>query len=302
MKLSGLHLLLTYQCNLECDHCFVWGSPWQTGTMTLGAIRHILQQAGELGTIESIYFEGGEPFLYYPILLRGAQEAAAAGFRVGLVTNGYWATAAEDALEWLRPFAGLVADLSISSDFYHWSEKLSQQAKHAAAAAQELAIPLSILSVAQPEAADAASTVGQLPPGESAVMYRGRAAKKLAARATLKPWEQFTSCPYEDLREPERFHIDPLGYVHICQGIALGNLFQTPLHEICERYVPDAHPITGPLLQGGPAGLVRRYELACADGYADACHLCCEACRLLRGRFPDILTPDQTYGVGEAPG
>ena len=31
MKLTGLHLLLTYQCVLECDHCFVWGSPWQKG-------------------------------------------------------------------------------------------------------------------------------------------------------------------------------------------------------------------------------------------------------------------------------
>lgn len=38
MTLRGLHLLLTYQCNLECDHCFVWGSPWQAGTMTLQGI------------------------------------------------------------------------------------------------------------------------------------------------------------------------------------------------------------------------------------------------------------------------
>ena len=34
MKLSGLHLLLTCQCTFECDHCFVWGSPWQSGVMT----------------------------------------------------------------------------------------------------------------------------------------------------------------------------------------------------------------------------------------------------------------------------
>ncbi len=63
MKLSGLHLLMTYQCNLECDHCFVWGSPWQTGTLTLENIRHILEQAKDIETIKSIYFEGGEPFL-----------------------------------------------------------------------------------------------------------------------------------------------------------------------------------------------------------------------------------------------
>lgn len=299
MKLSGLHLLLTYQCNLECDHCFVWGSPWQTGTMTLQNIRHILQQAKDIGTVKSIYFEGGEPFLYYPIMLRGVQEAASAGFRVGLVTNGYWATETEDALEWLRPFVGLIGDVSISSDSYHWTEKLSQQAKNAIVAAQKLDIPIGIISIAQPEVGDAASAVGQLPIGETAVMYRGRAAEKLVTQAKLKRWEQFTACPYEDLREPERFHIDPLGYVHICQGISLGNLFRTPLSEICEQYIPDVHPITGPLLQGGPAELVRCYELSCEESYADACHLCCEVRRVLRGRFPDILTPDQMYGVKE---
>jgi molybdenum cofactor biosynthesis enzyme MoaA len=40
MRLTGLHLLLTYQCTLECGHCFTWGSPWQSGTMTLQDIRH----------------------------------------------------------------------------------------------------------------------------------------------------------------------------------------------------------------------------------------------------------------------
>ena len=88
MKLSGLHLLLTYQCNLECDHCFVWGSPWQSGTMTLRTVRHILQQAKDLGTVKWFYFEGGEPFLYYAVLVKGVQEAASLGFQVGIVSNG----------------------------------------------------------------------------------------------------------------------------------------------------------------------------------------------------------------------
>ena len=43
--------------------------------MTLGQVRRILQEAKEVGTVTSIYFEGGEPFLYYPVLLRGIIEA-----------------------------------------------------------------------------------------------------------------------------------------------------------------------------------------------------------------------------------
>ena len=122
IKLSGLHLLLSYQCTLECDHCFTWGSPSQRGTMTITDIRRILQQARELGTITSIYFEGGEPFLYYALLLQAAREAAGLGFAVGIVSNAYWAHTSEDALLNLKPFAGLIRNLSVSSDLYHWSE------------------------------------------------------------------------------------------------------------------------------------------------------------------------------------
>lgn len=299
MKLSGLHLLLTYQCTFECDHCFVWGSPWQSGTMTLHDIRHTLRQAQDLGTVEWIYFEGGEPFLYYATLLKGVQEAVDMGFQVGIVSNSYWATSLEDALESLRPFAGLVEDLSISSDLYHWSEKLSQETKNASAAAEQLGIPLGIISVAQPETTEVPSAVGQLPTSETSVMYRGRATEKLVPKATHRPWETFTECPYEDLREPDRLHLDPFGYLHICQGISLGNLFHTPLGEICETYLPESHAISGPLLRGGPVELVRHYALSHQESYADACHLCSEARQALRGRFPHILVPDQMYGVVE---
>ncbi len=297
MDLTGLHLLLTYQCNLECDHCFVWGSPWQEGTMTIQDIRRILHQARDVGTIDWIYFEGGEPFLYYPILLHGVRIAAHMKFRVGVVSNGFWATDLKDALEWLRPFAGLIQDLSISRDPYHGSEKSGRQAENAQAAAEILGIPLAVITIAAPEATGAAPAVGQLPPGESAVMHRGRAAARLVERAARQSWTDFVTCPHEDLRDPGRVHVDPFGYVHLCQGLVLGNLFRTPLREICAEYVPDAHPIAGPLLAGGPAELVRWYGLRAGEGYADACHLCYETRRALRARFPDVLTPDQMYGV-----
>lgn len=299
MKLTGLHLLLTYQCTFECDHCFVWGSPRQSGTMTLETIEHILQQAKELGTIESIYFEGGEPFMYYPVLLKSVQNAAHLGFEVGLVTNSYWATSVEDASEWLQPFAGLIQDLSISSDLYHFSEKVSQQAKAAKEAAGSLNIPIGVISIARPETLNAESIFGQLPTGEAKVMYRGRAAATLVEQADRYPWNQFTECRHEDFREPGRVHVDPFGYLHICQGISIGNIFQSTLNEICENYNPEKHSIIGPLLEGGPAELVRRYKLPNDESYADECHLCYEARKSLRERFPQILTPDQMYGVPE---
>ena len=116
------------------------------------------------------------------------------------------------------------------------------------------------------------------------------------------PWDRFTTCPFEDLRNPERVHVDPLGNVHICQGISLGNAFRSSLERICADYVPEAHPITGPLLAGGPAALTRHFGLPHDTAYADACHLCYETRRALRDRFPEILAPDQVYGELDARG
>ena len=152
-----------------------------------------------------------------------------------------------------------------------------------------------MIHVAQPEA-ESLQSRGQIQ-DESAVMYRGRAAIKLASRATGHPWEGFDSCPHEDLREPGRVHLDPLGNLHLCQGLIIGNLFEKPLKQICEEYDPDLHPICGPLLSGGPAALVSEYNLPHASAYADACQLCYEARTQLRTRFPAILGPDQMYGA-----
>jgi hypothetical protein len=135
-----------------------------------------------------------------------------------------------------------------------------------------------------------------IPQGGSGVMYRGRAAEKLAPAAPTQSWEQFTCCPHEDLRDPSRVHLDPIGYIHLCQGISLGNLFDSSLAEICHRYDPNLHPIAGPLLAGGPAELARRYAIQPEAGYADACHLCYATRLALRSRFPETLGPDQMYG------
>jgi len=296
MNLSSLHILFTYQCTFECDHCFVWGSPFQSGTLTLTQIQLILEQAN-VANVEWIYFEGGEPFLYYPVVLKGVQMAKQMGFHIGIVSNAYWAITVEDAIEWLRPLSDLIEDLTVSSDLYHYSEMMSRQAQNAQEAARVLGIPLGIISVCQPETINAAPTNGQIPVGDgAAVMYRGRAVTKLATRAAHQPWEKFVECPHEDLREPGRCHLDPLGNLHICQGISLGNIFETSLKEICEKYNAETHPICGPLLAGGPTELVSQYNLPHENGYADACHLCYEARLGMRARFPEILKPDQMYG------
>ncbi len=296
MELDGLHLLLSYQCTFECDHCFVFGSPWQTGTMTIEVVREVLRQARQAGSIEWIYFEGGEPFLYYPTMLAGVNEAIALGFKVGIVTNTYWATSEEDARLWLAPLAGKLKDLTISSDLFHFTEKHSQQSKIVSKVAGEMGIPTGTICIELPEK-HSVSTIGKIPPTSASVMYRGRAAVNLAPTSTVYPASLFTTCPHEDLENPGRVHIDPFGNLHICQGIIIGNINATPVHTICAGYQPHNHPIVGPLLKGGPIFLAQQQAVPIKEYYADACQLCFETRELLRNKYPNILAPDQMYGV-----
>jgi MoaA/NifB/PqqE/SkfB family radical SAM enzyme len=297
MKLSGLHFLLTYQCTSECDHCFVWGSPEQSGTMTLEQIREILCQAQELPSCEWIYFEGGEPFLYYAVLVEGVKQAARAGFKVGIVSNGYWATGRPDAVECLRPFTGLVQDLSISSDCFHGSEAVSSEARYAYEAAENLEIPCSLISVEEPGVAAPNSDDCELPICQATVKFRGRAASKLADEAEHSSWQEFDECPHEELRDPERVHVDAYGNVHICQGLLVGNLFQTPLKDICRDYDAETHPVIRHLVNGGPAELLRALDEPGDQTFADACHLCYQTRRTLISHFPDVLAPPSVYGA-----
>lgn len=294
MQLTGLHLLLTYRCVFECDHCFVWGGPKSNTVMTVEQVRTILRQAYDLDTVEWVYFEGGEPFLYYPVLVRAVQLATSMGFRVGIVTNAFWANSVDDALIWLKPFAEMVEDLSISSDVYHGE---GTHARHAVEAASQLGIPTQVLCVAPPAAAQPASPPALTAENELPVMFRGRAAVTLAPTAPQQPCGLYTACENEDLRNPGRIHVDPLGYVHICQGLTMGNLFQIPLKEMIDMYVPERHPIVGALLKGGPLALARVYGVETADKYADACHMCYEVRGALRKDFPEILAPNQMYGA-----
>ncbi len=300
MKLTGIHFLLTYQCNFECDHCFVWASPFAKGTFRLRDIRKIYREAKKLDTVEWVYFEGGEPFLYYPIMVKALADAKRLGFKIGVVSSPYWATSVGDALEWLRPMARIgLDDLSLSSDLYHWESTKSDEIRNSVRAAKKLGLPIGIISVKQPPEGQKAPThLGGVEVGYWELMYRGRAVSKLLDKATPKQWTEFKECPHEDLENPSRIHLDPFGYIHACQGLCIGNAWEKPFSTVINSYAPLSHPIIGPLLHGGPVALVQDFNLSHEATYADACHLCYTARLQLRSAFPEILSPEQMYGEG----
>jgi hypothetical protein len=300
MSLTGVHFLLSYQCTHECDHCFVWASPRAGGTITLEMLLDVLDQAQEVGTVDEIYFEGGEPFLFYPLMVEGIRCARERGFTTGVVTNCYWATAEPDAALWLEPLKQLeVADLSVSSDVFHAGEDDDPRPGFAVEAARRLGIDEAVITIDPPSLCIAPGDKG-LPIVGGSVRFRGRAVRELVGDLPRRPWTDFDECPDEDFLEPGRVHVDGFGCVHLCQGLLLGNLRENRLEELLDAYDPHGHPIIGALEAGGPAELVRRYDLPHEDGYVDACHLCYEARALLRERFPDLLGPPQVYGLEDS--
>ena len=301
MKLRGVHFLLTYRCDLECEHCFVWGSPKSRGVFSIKQIKNILVEAKKLGTVDCVSLEGGEPFLYYPIMIRAVEKAAKLGFRVEVLSNCYWASCPEDAMEWLLPMTRAKnVELSLSSDLYHGESWQIEEVKNAVKAANGLNMKVGILSIKHPKADTACpSEIEGAKVGLYELMYKGRAASELVEKADKKAWREFTKCPYEELANPERIHVDPLGNVHVCQGISIGNAWQKPFSKIIEEYNPYENPILEPLIRGGPVALVEKFDLSHDEFYADACHLCYAARCLLRRKYPNILTPDQMYGEFE---
>ncbi len=275
-------------------------SPDAQGTFSPGQINQVLDQAKDTGTVDTVYFEGGEPFLFYPLLIESIRQARQRKFSAGVVTNGFFATSEENARLFLEPLADLgITDLSISDDVFHYGDRSDNPARCAFRIAQEMGLPASVLAL-DPGAS------GPDTPGVSreektgiieggGVMFRGRAAEKLSPYAVCRDWQQFTRCPYEDLRNPDRLHVDAMGTLQICQGISIGNIWEQPLKELVCRYDPVSHAICGPLVRGGPAELSRTLGCVPPAKVADACHLCYLVRKEKRQSNRAVLAPPQVY-------
>ncbi|MFH1891053.1 MAG: hypothetical protein ABIK83_00040 [Candidatus Zixiibacteriota bacterium] len=250
--------------------------------------------------MEWAYFEGGEPMLFYPLLLEGIRIARQKGFKVGVVTNAYFATNEDNLDLWLNPLAELgVSDLSVSDDAFHHEEGDDNPARRLMRAAKRLGVPVSSICIDAPTLDEKAALERDkgAPIVGGSVLFKGRAVEKLTDGLPRRPWTEFTECPHEDLVKPERVHIDSYGNAQPCQGITLGNIWKTPLSEIDKTYDPATHPICGPLVKGGPALLATENAINPEKSYVDACHFCYMTRKALLGRYPQHLAPKQVYGI-----
>lgn len=299
IMLKGIHFLLTYACNYECDHCFLYCGPNSKGTFTMDQIGQILNEADKIGTIDWIYFEGGEPFLYYPLMIEGIKKAKEKGYKVGIVTNSYWATCEKDAEIWLKPISEFaIKDFTVSDDSFHYNVEAENLSKIARKSAIALGLPVGSISIDEPtfEYGIEKEHEKGTPVIKGGAMFRGRAIEKLTKDLPQRPWEDLNKCPYEDLEGLGRIHVDSFGNAQICQGLSIGNFWKTNLSKIIKKYDPYSHPIISQLHQGGPAALVKKFDIEHENTYVDECHFCFLARKALLDIYPEYLGPKQVYG------
>jgi len=279
-SLTGVHFLLTYGCSAECDHCFVWGTPKRQSSMTPEQVDEFLNQVISLGTVTSVCAEGGESFTRYDVVMHFLRRARERGLGPSALTNASWVTSRPQAQQRVAELmaAGLTS-LGISTDEWH-----------------RKTVPVERVELLLEVCAAAGLPANRMETKIEGVMFRGRAAERLAPLMPTRPPSEFTTCPHEKLDAPSRVHLDCYGKLHLCQGLCVGPAAPA---EACAGYDPASHPIVRLLLGGGPYALGRFAAdggFAMSDGYVDACHLCYRAREYLRPSYPELLGPDEMYG------
>lgn len=280
MNINGLHFLITYKCNSQCAHCFLSCGPKRKGTIDFDFAKKVIDDAKNIDSINYLYIEGGEPFLFPDLLKQITEYATKNGYWTGALSNGFWAKTLDIGIEKLRPLkeAG-ISEIGISTDIYHQKTIPLKIAKNAVKAAKKIGIESYLMKTSPNE-----------------VICRGRGANICTGK--LKPWQSLTKCP-ESLDDPGRVHIGPEGSIHLCQALLIGeDARKKHLKDIFENHIKNPNIIVKQLLKGGPAALAyfaEKYNFKPKDNYVQGCQLCFESRKHIKAYFSNILNPKENY-------
>ncbi|MDO9575318.1 MAG: radical SAM protein [bacterium] len=297
-KISAVQLLLTYRCTAECSHCFTSSSTRKDDPMKLAEVQEYLKEAKKVGA-RRVWFFGGEPFLYFDLLLGAIESTKHLGLEATTTSNAFWATSVESALKRLRPLRERALDsIAFSADPFHWEYVPLEYVRNAVKAAKKLGIKCDIWSCYFAEKDDKRVlrlsreiTTRLLLHDVGTVTFIGTAAEVLAEHAPKQLWTDYLEC------KMDMIVIDPFGYVQPCMGISIGNAKERKLSEIIRTYDIEHHPIMKVLNEEGPVGLAKlamKYGFRPTE-YADGCHLCYEARKGLLKQYPQYLAPAIWY-------
>ena len=119
MRIVGFSL--TDKCNASCSVCCFQCSPHGSFLIDEGMAKRYIDEAGETGTVGTLYFSGGEPLLFPEVLKRLTRYAFESfGIRSLVATNGFWGADIERGTALMRELAECgLSRVRISADLYH---------------------------------------------------------------------------------------------------------------------------------------------------------------------------------------
>jgi hypothetical protein len=287
--------------------------------MTVQDFQNYMTTLSKEQSLSWIAFSGGEPFLFYKTLRRCIQLAHRLGQKnITVFTSGHWGgnqTKAQKKLQELK-HAGLTA-IQFSVDAFH-QEFIPFHSVHTA------------IDTARTTGLDEITVISQYlgpvysknPFNEKTELYlerlrlpkdfktirtslpiEGRACDQLRNHLGSTTTLRNTKCTLpswigETLKNPKTIEIDFLGNVTICPGLCIGNTKTEPLARILQEYDYAQHPIIKTIVENGPDKIPELKQPKRGIGnekHVNACHLCYESRRQLRGCYPESLAPESCY-------
>jgi len=306
--LQNIGFMVTYKCQVSCPHCIVECSPSRTEEMQDADAFDWIQQIARYrnGHIKVLSLTGGEPLFDIDRFRSMSDYAAKCGLLPTAVTNAYWASSPERALEVLQSIPSL-AVLAISTDVYHQKHIPVKHVFNAVLAARACGKPCTV-SVCTESRDDPGyqSLLGELqkvvPPENITTVIT-----VLAGRALVT----INRGAFETSPEPAPYCCEPAaapvifpdGRVVACIGplitlrghhpLVLGNLRDTSLEEIFDR--AEVNAIVHALRVWGPKKLcevIRTTDLKCEIPSSFVTDNVCDACYQMfsRPKLANLLT------------
>jgi hypothetical protein len=302
-------LILSYRCHSGCKHClYNCGPGWEKDPMSPEVLRQALEAVTAWPRPPQVHFTGGEPFLYFPLLLEGAHLANELGIVSYVETSAGWCVDDAQTVERFAELqrAGLQAVLISCSPFHAERIPPARTVRAFRAALQifrssgvilylpEFLQVIQRFDVERPTPIDHYVEEFGLD-GARRILWQGygiisggRSGYELGHLVSRYPATTFAEADCAaDILYAHHSHLDLYGnYISgFCGGLTVGDWHDLP-QLLADFEASRYPPLIEILVQRGAYGLCRLAEdqfgySQLAEGYTGKCHLCVDVRRHL---------------------
>lgn len=322
MKLTGITWIPTYNCNIDCDHCF-FDTLGKQKYMDPDIIHKALDGFAHTKYMFWQHLSGGEIFLNEKKLFRIISNIRHYFNKdIGLSTNAFWAKNETIALQKVKTLTELgVNGIAISADYYHQQKMAIDGPKILAKVLKESSLKTHsyLMGARLHKNVEDASKVNDatnditkeinehldLPIAIAHERSIGKGCRinnpKYPGIPQGKCTELNTCLGQRSPFNPAMVWIDAYGNVMICYGIIIGNLHANSLNEIITNYKPNNYPLLEGLAQLGPKYLYKKAKqltVKLPPAFFDECDVCYQSRVVLRKKYPELFGPDECYPEG----